>query len=33
VEVPEVNVEEISYEELQQIPSERGFGMIGSSNK
>ena len=33
VEVPEVNVEEISYEELQQIPSERGVGMIGSSNK
>ena len=33
VEVPEVNVEEISYEELQNIPSERGTGMIGSSNK
>ena len=33
VEVPEVNVEEIPYEELQQIPSERGTGMIGSSNK
>lgn len=33
VEVPEINVEEISYEELQQIPSERGVGMIGSSNK
>ena len=33
VEVPEVNVEEILYEELQQIPSERGVGMIGSSNK
>lgn len=33
VEVPEVNVEEISYEELRQIPSERGTGMIGSSNK
>lgn len=33
VEVPKVNVEEISYEELQQIPSERGTGMIGSSNK
>ena len=33
VEVPEVNVEEITYEELQQIPSERGTGMIGSSNK
>lgn len=33
IEVPEVNVEEISYEELQKIPSERGVGMIGSSNK
>lgn len=33
VEVPKVNVEEITYEELQQIPSERGTGMIGSSNK
>lgn len=33
VEVPEVHVEEISYADLQQIPSERGTGMIGSSNK
>lgn len=33
VPVPEVSVEEISYEELQQIPSERGFGKLGSSNK
>ena len=33
VPVPEVNIEEIPYNELQQIPSERGVGMIGSSNK
>ena len=33
VPVPKVNVEEISYEELQQIPSERGMGQIGSSGK
>lgn len=33
VPVPEVEVKEISYEELQAIPSERGLGMIGSSNK
>ena len=33
IPVPEVNIEEISYEELQQIPSERGVGMIGSSGK
>lgn len=33
IPVPEVNVEEILYEDLQQIPSERGVGMIGSSNK
>ena len=33
VEVPEVNIEEISYNELQQIPSERGVGLLGSSNK
>lgn len=33
VDVPEVNVEEISYYELQQIPSERGLGQLGSSNK
>ena len=33
VPVPEVCVEEISYDELKAIPSERGMGMIGSSNK
>lgn len=33
VEVPEVNIEEIPYDELQQIPSERGVGQLGSSNK
>jgi dUTP pyrophosphatase len=33
VPVPEVIVEEISYDELQQIPSDRGLGMIGSSGK
>ena len=33
IPVPEVEVEEISYHELEQIPSERGIGMIGSSNK
>lgn len=33
VEVPEVEVEEISYEELKAIESERGLGMIGSSGK
>lgn len=33
VPVPEVNVEEIPYDVLKQIPSERGTGMIGSSNK
>lgn len=31
--VPEVEIEEISYEELEEIPSERGTGMLGSSNK
>lgn len=31
--VPEVEVEEITYEELQAIPSERGVGMLGSSQK
>lgn len=31
--VPKVNVEEISYEELQQITSERGLGALGSSGK
>jgi dUTP pyrophosphatase len=33
IEVPETNIEEISYQELQQIPSERGIGQIGSSGK
>lgn len=33
VPVPEANIEEISYAELKNIPSERGTGMIGSSNK
>ncbi len=33
VEVPQTNIEEISYEELQAIPSERGIGALGSSNK
>ena len=33
IPVPVVEVEEISYEELQQIPSERGMGQLGSSNK
>lgn len=31
--VPKVNVQEISIEELQSIPSERGDGMLGSSGK
>lgn len=32
-EVPKMEVNEISYEELFEIPSERGVGMCGSSNK
>ena len=32
-EVPVVNVEEISYEELKNIPSERQDGILGSSGK
>ena len=32
-EVPVVNIEEISYEELQKIPSERKDGKLGSSGK
>lgn len=32
-EVPIVNIEEISYEELKEIPSERGNGNLGSSGK
>ena len=31
--VPNVDIEEISYEELSKITSERGTGMLGSSNK
>lgn len=31
--VPITNIEEITYEELKNIPSERGLGMLGSSNK
>lgn len=33
VPVPEVEIEETSYTELKNIPSERGSGMIGSSGK
>lgn len=33
VPVPKVEVEELSYEDLQAIPSERGLGKLGSSNK
>ena len=33
IPVPNVEVEEISYEELQAIPSERGLGALGSSGK
>ena len=33
VPVPEVEVEEIPYTELQNIPSERGMGQLGSSQK
>lgn len=32
-EVPQVQVKEMSYDELVQIPSERGTGKLGSSNK
>lgn len=31
--VPEVEAEELTYEELQAIPSERGLGKLGSSKK
>jgi dUTPase len=33
VPVPKVEIEEISYEELQNIKSERGLGALGSSGK
>lgn len=32
-EVPVMDIEEISYEELKQIPSYRGIGSLGSSGK
>lgn len=32
-EVPQVDIEEISYEALLEMKSERGMGMLGSSNK
>lgn len=33
IPVPKITVEEISYEDLQNIKSERGMGALGSSNK
>ena len=33
IPVPNVNKKEISYEELQKIPSSRGLGSLGSSGK
>lgn len=33
LEVPKMNVQEVTYEELLQIPSKRGIGSLGSSNK
>ena len=33
VPIPKVDIEEISYEELKTIESERGMGALGSSNK
>ena len=33
IPVPETNIEEISYIDLKNIPSERGLGALGSSNK
>ena len=33
IPVPIVDVKEISYEELRNIPSKRGIGALGSSNK
>lgn len=32
-EVPEMNVKEVTYEELLKIPSKRGTGALGSSGK
>lgn len=33
INVLDTNIEEITYEELKQIPSERGMGSVGSSGK
>ena len=33
LEVPKMNVQEVTYEELLQIPSKRGTGKLGSSSK
>ena len=33
IPVPEVEIEEYTYEELKAIPSERGIGRLGSSGK
>ena len=33
VPVPSVDVEEYTYDELKAIPSKRGDGCLGSSNK
>lgn len=33
IPVPKVSVEELSYDELKSIESERGMGALGSSNK
>jgi dUTP pyrophosphatase len=33
VPVPKLNIQEVSYEELKEIKSERGMGALGSSNK
>ena len=33
IPVPEIDVNELSYEDLKAIPSERGLGNLGSSNK
>lgn len=33
VSVPKVKVTEVTYDELKEIPSERGLGMLGSSGK
>ena len=33
LEVPVMNVKEVTYDELLQIPSKRGAGKLGSSNK